>query len=142
MNFQNTIIRQVNEGFPVQSIYLDIEKAFDTVWVEGLVYKMLQFGFDRYICRYILFYASQRKFAIKINNFVSELHSIPNGLPQGAIFSPIGWAIYVADMPIFNSNNGTRIKLSQYADDTAIVAFNRNHNYGELEEDINNYLNQ
>lgn len=141
INFQNTIVRQINDGFPVQAIFLDIEKAFDTI--EGLVYKMIRLGFDKTVCRYILFYASNRNFAIKINSFISEYYPIPNGLPQGAIFSPTGWAIYVADIPIFpRVVGGSIVKLSQYADDTAIMAFNWDHDYARLGDDLNEYLAQ
>lgn len=128
---------------PTQAIFLDIEKAFDTVWIEGLIFKMLSFGFDKCICRYFFNYATNRKFAVKINDYISNFQDIPNGLPQGAVFSPIGWAIYMADIPKFmREQTATIIKLSQYADDTAIIAFNYFGNYETLELDINDYLNE
>lgn len=79
LNFQNTIIRAVNDGMPAQAIFLDIEKAFDTVWIEGLIYKMLSFGFDKCICRYFFNYATNRKFAVKISNFISNFHEPATG---------------------------------------------------------------
>lgn len=143
INFQDAIIRPINTGTTVQGIFLDIEKAFDTVWVEGLIYKMSLFGFDKWMCRYFLNYATNRKFTVKINDQISNLQNIPNGLPQGAVFSPIGWAIYMADIPKFVDEDisTTIIKLSQYADDTAIIAYNHFNDHTKLENDINAYLN-
>lgn len=141
INFQNVVVNCVNSGTPVQLIFLDIEKAFDTVWINGLVSKMISLGFDKSICRYILNFATKRKFAVKINEHISEYYDIPNGLPQGGVFSPTGWAIYIADFPKFTTQDTSSIiKISQYADDTALIGYNYHHDYEELERDFNAYL--
>lgn len=79
-NFQNTVIGSVYNGISAQMDFLFIEKAFDTVWFDGLVFKMKSFGLDISICRYILNFASQRKFAVKINDEITDYNDIPNGI--------------------------------------------------------------
>ena len=35
-----------DEGFETRAIFIDISKAFDQVWHEGVIYKLRQYGFS------------------------------------------------------------------------------------------------
>jgi hypothetical protein len=98
-------------------VLLDIEKAYDTVWVRGLIYKLITFKFPGYLIYFLHSYLTDRSFAVNISGSYSPTKLLPAGLPQGAVLSPILFTIYTADMP-----RPPHIHLALFADDTAIYA--------------------
>lgn len=98
-------------------ILFDIEKAFDRIWHCGLIYKMINLRYPRYIIRLISSFLSQRKFHVTVGGKTSTSRNIPYGVPQGAVLSPCLYNIYTSDAPTFND-----CMLAFYADDTAIIS--------------------
>lgn len=97
-------------------VLFDIEKAFDSVWHDGLIFKLKHFGY-LYLCGMIRESIKNRTFTVHLGDTLSEPNSIPAGLPQGSILSPSLYSIYVSDLK-FNSHTDSAC----YADDTAIYA--------------------
>lgn len=96
---------------------LDIEKAFDRVWQEGLLYKMHTAGYPLYITKLISTYLNNRTMFVKINNNTSTDKLVMAGVPQGSVLGPKLFTIYIQDIPQFPNT-----KLALFADDTAIYA--------------------
>lgn len=98
-------------------VLLDIEKAFDTVWHNGVIFKMMTNNIPEYLCKIISEFLDKRVFAVSVNKNVSNFMPIPAGLPQGSILSPTLYSIYTSDFkaPI-------EIDTAYYADDTALVS--------------------
>ena len=48
-------------------IFLDVEKAFDTVWHNGLVYKLKNYGYPMHIQKIVKSFLDNRKFVVEIN---------------------------------------------------------------------------
>lgn len=102
-------------------VLFDIEKAFDSVWHDGLIFKLNKMGFPKYICAMMKEFTSRRSFRVHINSEKSQAKNIPAGLPQGSILSPLLYCIYVSDLKFLNHTHS-----AGYADDTAIyVSANR-----------------
>lgn len=97
-------------------ILLDIEKAFDTIWHEGLLHKLLKFGFPMTLIKIVQSFLTERLFYVNIYGGNSKHFSIPAGLPQGSSLSPWLYNIYTADMKIPRGSD-----LAQFADDTGIM---------------------
>lgn len=53
IKFQTDITTNLNRRKPTIACALDVEKAFDTVWHEGMVYKMRQAGISLHLCQTI-----------------------------------------------------------------------------------------
>jgi retron-type reverse transcriptase len=119
------VVELITQGFnhreATGAIFLDVSKAFDTVWHKGLLYKMTGHGLSLPLTQLISSFLRSRKFRIKHQTCRSTPRSIEAGVPQGSILAPTLFNIYVADMP---TSPGTH--LAQYADDTAIIARSRN----------------
>lgn len=98
------------------TLLIDLEKAFDSVWHDGLIYKMHQVGLSIYDLRLVNSYLRNRTFRVKVGNSLSEVKHMRAGVPQGGILSPILFLIYTGDLPTepLDRNN---VKDSHYADD-------------------------
>ena len=97
-------------------VFLDIKRAFDTVWHEGLVAKLYQFNVNPFLVQLIENYLSNRTFFVSIEESSSTPRALRAGLPQGSVISPILYNIYTADFPRVDA-----VSLYSYADDTALV---------------------
>ena len=57
-------------------ISLDISKAFDRVWHKGLLAKLPMFGLHHTLINWICSFLSDRSIAVRVDGFLSNLHSI------------------------------------------------------------------
>jgi hypothetical protein len=106
----------MNQNKSTGAIFLDVAKAFDTVWHDGLVYKLHTAGLPLVMVKLINSLLQNRVFHAKIGYALSTERAIEAGVPQGSVLSPTLYAIFTADIP---KPDGT--KLALYADDTAIL---------------------
>ncbi|KFM59365.1 RNA-directed DNA polymerase from mobile element jockey, partial [Stegodyphus mimosarum] len=106
---------------------LDVVKAFDRVWHEGLIYKLIQQGLEREMIQLIVSFITNRTFAVSIGEDQSSIHTINAGVPQGSILGPILYLLYVAEFPRMPIDKNHF--LGCYADDTALAVKSANANY-------------
>lgn len=104
------------------ALFLDINKAFDSVWYKGLLYKLAKLDVPRMLIFIVRQFLENRKLKIKINNSFSFTFTPNQGVPQGSPLSPLLYNIYCHDMPGQTSRNGYTLL---YADDTALVTHGR-----------------
>ena len=97
-------------------LFLDISKAFDKVWIHGLLFKMTQYHIKPELVRLIASYLSCRSFHVSIQDSRSSHRAITAGVPQGSILGPTLFLIYINDLP--RPSSGI---TALYADDTAII---------------------
>lgn len=96
---------------------LDIQQAFDRVWIKGLTYKLMQLKLPNIIIKLIYSYLTNRNFYVKVNTENSTIRQIAAGVPQGSVLGPKLFNLFINDIPQFAKTN-----LALYADDTAIYA--------------------
>lgn len=115
------IINEIITGFKRDKntvmVLLDVEKAFDKVWIPGLIYKMEKSGYPTYLIKLISSYLSNRTMKVRLNTTLSNTKKIVAGVPQGSVLGPKLFNLYISDLPHFPNT-----KLSLFADDTAIYA--------------------
>lgn len=99
------------------AIFLDNEKAFDTVWHTGLTYKLIKANTPRYLVKVINNYLTDRKFSVHLDKSISKTGDIRAGVPQGSILGPLLYIFFTHDLP-----RSPNTKISIYADDTAIYS--------------------
>ncbi|UYV64706.1 hypothetical protein LAZ67_3001719 [Cordylochernes scorpioides] len=113
-------------------VLLDLSSAYDTVWIDGLIYKLAKVLKCKQTLNLLSSLLSPRKFTVYLNSKSSKEYTIYNGLPQGSVLSPLLYNWYTHDIP------QTTSKKFIYADDTAILA--QAKTFEELEIQLNKDL--
>jgi hypothetical protein len=98
-------------------ILFDIKAAFDSVWHDGLIYKLNNLRLPQYLIRYVIAFLSKRTASVELENTLSYPFQLKSGTPQGSPLSPLLYIIYTAD-----SMNGIpdHTEHGLFADDTAL----------------------
>ena len=115
------------EGQHSATIFIDINKVFDSIWHWGLLHKMTHMNCPRYLVHMIKTYLKERTLQIRIGTSYSKIFKMQQGLPQGSPLSPLLYNIYCSD--IYNYENdlahfNPNSYILQYADDTVLISHN------------------
>ena len=99
-----SIVNSISQAFDcnppldVCSVSLDISKAFDRVWHEGLLYKLRRNGISGRLLLLIESFLANRKQRTVLNGKLSKWGSITAGAPQGSILGPLFFLLYSNDL--------------------------------------------
>ena len=107
----------LEKGKDVRMAFLDISKAFDKVWQEGLIYKLEALGVRDLLLRWIKSYLpANRKQRVMISGQYSAWKNIGAGVPQGSVLGPLLFLVYINDI---TSDLSSYCFL--FADDTSLL---------------------
>ena len=103
------------------AVFLDIEKAFDKIWHNGLIHKLHNINTPPTLTRYINSFIKDRTIHFNILDEKSKNIKLNTGVPQGSSLSPLLFILYVADLP----QDTNKTFRSQFADDIKIYGTNK-----------------
>jgi hypothetical protein len=116
-----SITRNFGEKRLTGAVFLDVAKTFDTVRIDGLLYKLTLLNFPSYIVHTISSYFRGRTFETSFQTATSSRRDMQAGVAQGGLISPVLFSLYVNDMP----SPSHHVELALYMGDTAIIATSR-----------------
>ena len=105
----------LDEGGSVNVIYMDFQKAFDTVPHRRLLYKLSRYGITGNLLQWIKAFLTGRKQRAAVNGSLSEWINVLSGIPQGSVLGPILFVLFINDLPDI-----VRSSVFLFADDTKI----------------------
>ncbi|GBM85747.1 RNA-directed DNA polymerase from mobile element jockey [Araneus ventricosus] len=117
----------MDEGWDARAVFLDIAKAFDRVWTDSLLYKLIELRIPGSIVRLMATY-------LRVGSNLSSERAIAAGVVQGSKVGPKLFNIYVNDIP-----SPRNCRLCLFADDTAVMSTGASNN---ITNDRNSYLDQ
>ena len=112
-----------NRGEHVVAAFLDVEKAFENNWHNGLRFKIFQLDLPSKMTRWLSDFLVGCVIQVNVNSFFSNQINPKAGVPRGSVLSPLIFLIYVNDLPTPHHKQNS---LFQFAEDTAQCAFSLN----------------
>ena len=89
LSITHEIYSSFDDGFEVTSVFLDISKAFDKVWHEGIIFKLQQNGISDDLLNILSDFLRNRKQRVTLNGQSSSWTNVNAGVPQGSILGPL-----------------------------------------------------
>ena len=97
--------------------FLDISKAFDKVWQDGIIFKLTQIGISGNLLKLLRDFLGERRKRVVLNGQASTWTNVTAGAPQGSILGPLLFLIYINYL---SEGPSTNAKL--YADDAFLFS--------------------
>ena len=109
--------QSLDNDFQVRGVFLDISKAFDKVWHEGLSLKLSRNGISGNLLYLLKDFLKYRKQRLVLNGQNSSWKGITSAVPQRSILGPLLFLIYINDFP-----DGLSWSCKLFADDMSLFS--------------------
>ena len=112
-------------------IYMDFQKAFDTVPHKRLISKLNSFNIRNDLINWIEAFITNTRQKVAVNGKESNWHKETSGIPQGSVLGPLLFVLYVNDLPDLTKSN-----TFLFADDNIFRAITNKNDQDILQQDL------
>ena len=117
INITENIRKALDDGNIGCGVFVDLQKAFDTVDHQILLAKLNHYGIRGVSNDWFKSYLSNRSQYVSINGYESGLVALNCGVPQGSVLGPLLFLLYINDL-----NQAIKFcKVYHFADDTSLL---------------------
>ena len=78
-----------NSIFDVRGVFLDLSKAFDKVWHDGIIFKLKAYGVEGELLSLLKNCLENREQRVVLNGQTFEWRKIMSGITKGSILGPL-----------------------------------------------------
>ena len=115
------IRKAMDESSFAVGVFIDLQKAFDTVDHEVLLSKLNHYGIRGIANNWFRSYLTNRQQYVTVNGKDSNLRIMKFGVPQGSVLGPLLFLIYINDLYLCVKHSTAR----HFADDTCLLIKNK-----------------
>ena len=123
----------LDNGNDIDIIYLDFQKAFDSVPNQRLLKKLKSYNIGGKVYKWLESFLLNRRQRVLVNNSPSSWSDVLSGIPQGSVLGPVLFTIFINDMP-----TETLCPIKLFADDAKLYdKINSEEDCQKIQEDLN-----
>ena len=136
LSITHDIYKPFDCGYEVRGVFLDISKAFDKVWHDGIIFKFGQNSISGKLHKLLHDFLLNRKQRVVLNGQVFLWANVKTGVSEGSILGPLLFLTYINDLP-----KGLSLNAKLFADDTSLfsVIHDSSTTRNELNDNIHQY---
>ena len=116
VNLESAVKLAANSKQTVVAVFLDLAKAYDNTWINGLIYKLAKREVNGHCLRWIQNFLQERTMVVKTEDAISARRTLMTGVPQGCVLSPTLFNVMMADFP----TRKEEVTTATFADDIEI----------------------
>ena len=124
------------------NIYLDLSKAFDSLYYDILLSNLKYYGLQWNALQLLKRYISGICQYVQLGDVKSSTHAVVCGIPQGSVLGPLLFNMFINDITKATS----KFNIIMYADDTTLVStleiFGALNNIAVIEDEINREISR
>ena len=109
------IYKSFDKGHKISGVFLDILKAFDKVWHDGIIFKLTQNGISWNLLKFLCDFLSERRQCVVLNGQASTWTNVTPGVPQSSILGSFLFLVYINYL-----FEGLFTNTKLFADDTSL----------------------